>query len=231
MRPTSSGGQHDGTQERYQAGLLADRAALALAALAEADPVNAVSDALLVAAPSIQHLSLRNQIMLLIQAGERKLSLRDVDTEQGWARRGREPNQQGLQIVRPRDTGRAASLNPPARPRRARTSFWVDYRWEFVQTVPLTKAIEPEHGPEPAGDPAEFVSSLLEQFGRHGYQVTPGQACAVDHDAATVTVAALAGAANPTVVACELIRAMADVLTSGSDRRYVHHPIAGRRVC
>jgi hypothetical protein len=228
MRPTPTSGRRDGAHYRHQVGLLADRAALALAALAEADPVNPVSEQLLAAAASVQHLSLRNQIMLLIQAGERKLPLRDIDSYEGWTRRGREPNQPGLRIVRPHDNRRAASPNPSAR-RRQRPSFRVDYRWDFAQTVPLGGATDPQAEPEPAGDPAEFVTCLLDQLDRHGYQVTPGQTTAVDHDAAAVTLAEPAGTVDPTVRARELIRAIAEVLTSGPDRRHAHLPAGGRR--
>lgn len=230
MRPTQTGGRGDAAQQRFRDQLLADRAALALVALAEAGPVNLVSDQLLAAASSVQHLSLRNQILMLIQAGDRKLALRDVDTEEGWARRGRVPNQPGLRIVRPHDRPAAAS-HPAARRRGRRASFRLIKRWEFAQTMLLGGVPDPQTEPEPAGNPAEFACCLLTQLDRRGYRVQPGEAHAVEHDTATVTLTAPVGTGDPTGQVRELIWAMAEVLTSGPDPRDVVLPAAagGRR--
>jgi hypothetical protein len=53
--------------------------------------------------PRILSYSLRNQMLLLGQAKERGMSLRDVDTFQGWRQRGRQVRrgEQGLRLVRP----------------------------------------------------------------------------------------------------------------------------------
>ena len=139
--PTRS--SRDRADDHYRAVLLEDRAILALAALAEVGPDNAVSDQLIAAAPSVQHLSLRNQLRLLVQAGEKKLVLRDVDTYDGWCRRGRVPNQPGLRIVRPHDDPGHDSADPAARARR-RAKFRAAHRWEFAQTVPRDDATDPQ---------------------------------------------------------------------------------------
>lgn len=53
--------------------------------------------------PRILGYSLRNQMLLLAQAEQRGMSLRDVDTFKGWRQRGRQVRrgEQGLRIVRP----------------------------------------------------------------------------------------------------------------------------------
>jgi hypothetical protein len=53
--------------------------------------------------PRILGYSLRNQMLLLGQAEERGMSLRDVDTFNGWRQRGRQVRrgEQGLRLVRP----------------------------------------------------------------------------------------------------------------------------------
>lgn len=53
--------------------------------------------------PRILGYSLRNQMLLLAQAEERGMSLRDVDTFNGWRQRGQQVRrgEQGLRIVRP----------------------------------------------------------------------------------------------------------------------------------
>lgn len=230
MRPTPTGGPGDAAQQRFRDQLLADRAALALVALAEAGPVNPVSDQLLAAASSVQHLSLRNQILLLIQAGDRKLVLRDVDTEEGWARRGRVPHQPGLRIVRPHDPPGSAAFHA-ARSRGRRASFRLIERWEFTQTSVLAGAADPQTEPEPAGNPAEFACCLLTQLDRRGYRVGAGEARVVEHDTATVTLTAPVGVGDPQGQVRELIWAMAEVLTSGPDLRDADLPVVvgGRR--
>src|SRR4051812_44476583 len=142
MPPGSILSARERAEHRHQAALLADRAWLALAALAEAEPDNVVAEQLLAAAPTVQHLSLRNQVTLLVQAGEQQLPLRDVDTETGWARRGRVPGQTGLRVVRPHvESGRTAG----------HYGFRVSYRWEFAQTDPVESGAPPQTAPSAAG--------------------------------------------------------------------------------
>lgn len=218
MHPIPTG--ESPAQHQYQGALLADRTALALAALAETDPVNVVSDQLLAAAASVQHLSLRNQVMLVIQAQEQNLTLRDVNTYQGWCHRGRVPNAPGLRIIRPQKDRRTGSVS-----RRRAVPFRVDYRWEFDQTVPRGGDGEPQAAAEPAGDPAEFVENLLGQLSRRGYRVEPGPVGAVDHDQLVATVAEPVWS-DPADTARALIKVVAEVLTSGPDR---HLLVGGRR--
>jgi hypothetical protein len=192
---------------RHQVELLADRAWLALAALAEARPDNVVADQLLAAAPTVQHLSLRNQITLLVQAGEHQLRLRDVDTKAGWARRGRVPSQAGLRVVRPHDEpGQVAG----------RRLFRVSPRWDFAQTTPAEDGAPPQTQPNPAGDPAEFAENLINQLGTCGYRVTPGAATAIDHDARQITIAYLTWHADPVAAVRLLIPALAHALVTGA---------------
>lgn len=209
MPPGTTLSARERADHRYQASLLADRAWLALAALAEAEPDNVVAEQLLAAAHSVQHLSLRNQITLLVQAGEQQIALRDVDTETGWARRGRVPNQTGLRIVRPHDEPGHAG---------GRRLFRVSYRWEFTQTDPAQDGVAPqtEHGA--AGDPAEFAGNLIDQLGKRGYRVTPGPTAVVDHQAQLVTIDELTWHCDPTAAVRVLIPALAHALVTGAGR-------------
>jgi hypothetical protein len=225
MRPLPSCGTHDLAQLRHQTTLLADRTAIAHAARAETGLNNPVADQLLAAAATVQHLSLRNQVMLLIQAAEQKLTLRDVDTYSGWCRRGRMPNTPGLRIVRPQDSRPVG--NPAARSRHRGVPFRVDYRWEFAQTIPRGGDGKPQLAADPAGDPAEFVQTLLGQLDRRGYRVQPGPDNAVDHDQLVATVAESIWNSDASAKARALIQAVAEVLTSGPDRR--HLSVGGRR--
>ncbi|WP_370973973.1 hypothetical protein, partial [Amycolatopsis sp. cg9] len=156
---------------------------------------------------SVQHLSLRNQITLLVQAGEQQIPLRDVDTEAGWARRGRVPSQTGLKVVRPHD-------QPGGR--RGRREFRVSYRWEFAQTDPAEGDVPPQATPAAAGDPAEFAQNLIGQLGKHGYRVAPGAATAVDHDAQLITIAEPTWRGDPESAVRVLIPALAHALVCGA---------------
>ncbi|MFI6029504.1 hypothetical protein [Amycolatopsis magusensis] len=207
MPPGSIFTTRERAAHRHQVALLADRAWLALAALAEAGPDNVVAEQLLAAAPTVQHLSLRNQVTLLVQAGEQRLLLRDVDTEAGWARRGRIPRQRGLRVVRPHDgSGRAGG----------RRAFRVSYRWEFAQTDPVVNGAPPQTTPDAAGDPAEFAENLIDQLGERGYRVTPGAATAVDHEAQRITIADSTWHADPAAAVRLLIPALAHALVTGA---------------
>jgi hypothetical protein len=207
MTPGTILSARERADHRHQAALLADRAWLALAALAEAEPDNVVAEQLLAAAPSVQHLSLRNQITLLVQAGEQQLPLRDVDTEAGWARRGRVPSQAGLRVVRPHDEpGRAGG----------RRGFRVSYRWEFAQTDPAEDGAPPQTAPPAAGDTAEFAEHLIDQLGKRGYRVSPAANTAVDHDAQRITIAEPTWHGDPAAAVRLLIPALAHALVTGA---------------
>lgn len=189
---------------------LSDRAWLALVALADADPANIVAGQLLAAAPSVQQLSLRNQITLLIQANQRGLVLRDIDTDAGWRRRGRAPNQSGLQIIRPHE-GHAGKPTVT----RGR-GYRVVRRWEFGQTTPdpLNPPAQPQ--PDPPGDAACFAEHLIDQLGRRGYRIAPGQANDVDHATRLVTLASCAWHGDPAGAVPLLLKALAQALTADS---------------
>jgi hypothetical protein len=76
----------------------------ARAHLADADLVaQRTMDALAGMSPRILRYSLPNQMLLMDQADERGITLRDVDTVRGWNTRGRQvrKGERGLRIVRP----------------------------------------------------------------------------------------------------------------------------------
>lgn len=217
MRLKTLHAKRDGAERRHQVTLLNNRTWVALAALAETDPANAVSDQLLAAAPSVQKLSLRNQIMLLIQAGEKNLVLRDVDTYAGWGHRGRVPTEPGLRIVRAYDPrpGQAASTTA-----QQPSVFGKGHRWDFAQTAPLDDCADPQDVPDTAGDPAAFAEHLLDQFARYRYRAEPGPTGEVDHEAHVVTAAEAAMRDEPATAARVLIKALASVLiTEPGNRR------------
>jgi hypothetical protein len=102
----------------------------------------------------------------------------------------------------------------------------VDYRWEFDQTVPRGGDGEPQPAAQSAGDPVAFVENLLGQLDRRGYRVEPGPTSGVDHDELVATVAEPVWNSDSATRARALIKAVAEVLTSGPDRR--HLPVGGR---
>ncbi|UUV32138.1 hypothetical protein NQK81_01435 [Amycolatopsis roodepoortensis] len=207
MSPRTSPAARDRARRHPQARLLADRTWLALAALAESDPANVVADELLAAAPSVQKLSLHNQVTLLVQAGEQQILLRDVDTEAGWARRGRVTTPQGLRVVRPHDK--------PGW--RGPSEFRVSYRWDFAQTKPADGDIPPQATPAPAGDPADLAGNLIDQLGNHAYRVTPATTTVIDHHTCQISIAETIWHDDPATVVRVLIPALAHVLVSGSE--------------
>jgi hypothetical protein len=220
MPPNTSLSARERAEHRHQTSLLIDRVWLALAALAEAPPDNIVTKQLLSAAPSVQHLSLRNQITLLVQSGERQIALRDVDTEQGWARRGRMPNQSGLRVVRPHDApGRAGG----------RRLFRVSYRWEFTQTAPLGGDVLPQIEPCAAGDSAEFAENLIDQLSEHGYRVTPAPATTINHEAQRIAIDHATWHSDPVSAVSLLIPALAHALITAPGSR--HDMAGGPRAC
>jgi hypothetical protein len=116
--------------------------------------------------------SLRNLLLILRQAEERNLTLTDIDTRNGWIRRGRIPAQPGLRIVRPVDddnTPAAADTDTNADDfddagegeEGARPGFRMAPRWDISQTVALT-----------SGQPADD-----EQAQCPGCDAGPGEPC------------------------------------------------------
>ncbi|RAS59479.1 hypothetical protein C8D87_11491 [Lentzea atacamensis] len=188
--------------------------------LAEAQPDNPVAALLLAAASSVQKLSLHNQISLLLQAGEHQLVLRDIDTEQGWARRGRQPkpDQTGLRVVRP---------HYQAGQRDGRCVFRTSRRWEFSQTDPLDNHVRTQTAPDVAGDPAEFARHLIDQLGEHCYRVTPGALTEIDHDTRRITIAERIWNHDPQAAVRLLIPALAHTLVADAGRD--RDVLAGRR--
>lgn len=219
--PTTTASTCARAEQHHQASLLVSQARLALTALAQTDTDEVVTEQLLAAAPSVQHLSLRNQITLLMQAAQRRIVLRDVDTEQGWLRRGRVPNQPGLRIVRPHDgPGRGNGRGP------GRRRFRVSYRWDFTQTEPAERATAAHTTPCAAGDPAEFAVHLIHQLGEHGYRVTPGPDTDVHHQPRLITIAESTWHSGPAAAVRVLVPALAHALVTTSDG---HLDSAGRR--
>lgn len=206
MPPTTTiWSERERADHRHQTRLLADRTWLALAALAEADPDNIVTTQLLATAPSVQRLSLRNQITLLVQTGAQRIPLRDVDTTLGWARRGRVPSGPGLWVVHPHD-----------KPGKDGDSlFRASDRWEFTQTEPAG-GTAPQTEPDTAGDPAEFAEHLIDQLRTRGYRVTRGAATVVDHQAQLVTVEEPAWRNDPVAAVRVLIPELAHALVTGA---------------
>ncbi|MDT7789857.1 MAG: hypothetical protein QOF58_8276 [Pseudonocardiales bacterium] len=188
--------------------------------LAEAQPDNPVAALLLAAASSVQKLSLHNQISLLLQAGEHQLVLRDIDTEQGWARRGRQPKpgHTGLRVTRP---------HYQAGQRNGRCVFRTSRRWEFTQTDPLDNNIRTQTAPAAAGDPVEFAHHLIGQLGEHCYRLTPGAVTEIDHDLRLITIAEHVWNHDPRAAVRVLIPVLAHALVTdaGRDRAV----LAGRR--
>jgi hypothetical protein len=215
MSSISTLNDRDLAEYRYQQVKLDNRTWVALAALAEIDPVNVVSDQLLAAASSVQKLSLRNQLMLLIQAGERGLALRDVDTDDGWRRRGRVPTQPGMRIVRPYYNPRTGYVMTSTARRRYRAS----HRWDFAQTAPWGDHPAPPATPDTTGDPAAFAKTLTSQCRRQGYDIAPGANDAVDHQTSRVLVDEQTWNADPAALARALITALAQILITAPSMR------------
>lgn len=205
-------------EQRRQASRPAGRAWNTLTDLAAAAPDNAVAALLLAAAPSVQNLSLHNQIALILQAGEQRLALRDIDTEQGWARRGRKPSQPGLQVTRPHY--QASKID-------GRCLFRTVYRFEFTQTEPLDNGVRTQTEPAAAGDPTAFAEHLTNQLDDRRYRVDLGAVTAVDHETQRVTIADLTWHHDPASAVRVLIVALAFALITGTDRD--HDVLADRR--
>lgn len=175
-----------------------------MAEAAMADPqVGARVAALAGAGVSMRILSysLRNQMLLMAQADERGMQLRDVDTLRGWRERGRAvlKGSKGLRIVRPVGTEQAADAEPgeaivcpsddgdageDADSRRPR------FRMSSVFELSQTEGVEDDEAgaPEQVEDPAAVLAGTLTvQAQRAGYTVSWGEATEVDHDARTLT--------------------------------------------
>lgn len=188
--------------------------------LSEAQPDNPVASLLLDAATSVQKLSLHNQISLLLQAGELQLVLRDIDTEQGWARRGRQPkaDNPGVRVTRP---------HYQAGQRDGRCVFRTSRRWEFSQTDPLDNHVRTQTAPAAAGDPADFAHHLIGQLGEHCYRLAPGAFTDIDHDLRRITIAECIWHHDPRAAVRLLIPALAYALVADAGRDRV--VLTGRR--
>ena len=137
-------------------GQLLDRAAGTIAAGGEG-VARFVRAALGGMSPRILGYSLRNQILLLEQAEERGIELRDVDTYRGWRRRGRgvRRGETGLRIIRPvgaigdeaegnrEDEGNAGA---DTRDGEEQGAPRVHYRMMVVFDVSQTDGVEGEDG-------------------------------------------------------------------------------------
>lgn len=145
--------------------------------------------------------SIRNQTLLMEQAAERGMPLRDVDTLRGWRERGRAvlKGSKGLRIVRPVGTEMVSDAEPAeaivcpgdtgdtgedADSRRPR------FRMASVFELSQTEGIEDEAAGalEQVEDPAAVLAGTLTvQAQRAGYTIAWGEATEVDHDARTLT--------------------------------------------
>ncbi|MFD1049720.1 ArdC-like ssDNA-binding domain-containing protein, partial [Kibdelosporangium lantanae] len=165
--------------------------------LDDADAVTAIITRLMrVTSARVLGYSLRNQVMLYLQARERGFELTDVDTFAGWCKRGRvvREGQTGLRIVAPRgrddkhdpdddDTRSQPPTEPNPdgqgdKPKRGR--FGMTKVFDVWQTTELT---DDEHDhtneprpellePEPVDDPAGFLrANLVQQIEDQGHTV------------------------------------------------------------
>ncbi|MDR7277640.1 hypothetical protein [Catenuloplanes atrovinosus] len=139
------------TPEQIAATEERDRALHAEAAAAMADPDvirQRVAQALGPGIPAqIRRWSLRNVLLILSQAEQRGITLTDVDTKSGWAKRGRRPakGQTGLRIVRPvgaidSDDSTDEATDAPATDAQDESivRFRMVPRWDISQTVPFS---------------------------------------------------------------------------------------------
>jgi len=94
-------------------------------------------------AASLSRFSLRNQMLLWVQAEEKGISLTDVDTYKGWARRGRKPARPRdyLLVTVPKRGSRKATDrqdDPEAEDQDEEDgprSYFMGRRWDISQTV------------------------------------------------------------------------------------------------
>jgi hypothetical protein len=99
--------------------------------------------------PRILGYSLRNQMLLLGQAEERGMSLRDVDTFNGWRQRGRQVRrgEQGLRLVRPvgldqEDTDAAPDHDEPDRSSDTGHNDAARVRFRFMAVFDISQTDE-----------------------------------------------------------------------------------------
>jgi hypothetical protein len=204
------------TERPAQAPLPASRTWNTINDLSGARPDNPVTALLLDAAPSVQKLSLHNQMTLILQAGRQRIVLRDIDTELGWARRGRrpKPGQDELRVIRPHHQAHRLSGN---------CEFLASPRWEFTQTEPLGGRVRTQTAPEAAGDPATLAEHLIRQLGEHRYRILPGPKTVIDHDVRRITIETDIWHNAPTDAVRLLVPALAHALISDAG-----HPRGGR---
>lgn len=204
---------------------LAQRAAEALA-----DPkIGDHALALLNCSGRILSYSLRNQTLLMDQAAERGLVLRDVDTFRGWQERGRcvRKGETGLRIVAPvgrkdddqadtDDVQDAGEVNSDGEEDSGRPLF----RTRVVFDISQTDGVDDVAGGEPAAAPdaaALLLESLTTQTEKAGYTVrvtdtapTGSAPVTVDHDARQITRHADAGGRE---LVAAMAAAVAEILT------------------
>lgn len=103
----------------------------------------------------VREMSLRNQVMLWLQAMDQGFRLRDVDTFFGWKRRGRHVRAgvRSLRLVEPRD-----NRDPGATDKR---EFSTTARYDIAQTDPDGESAPP--AAEPRRTPADASAETCER--------------------------------------------------------------------
>lgn len=178
--------------------------------------------------------SVRNQALLMEQAAERGMPLRDVDTYKGWRERGRavRKGETGLKIVRPvgRDTGdteptetsgtdsadQETNEDGPARFRLmtvfelSQTDGAEDVLRAIADEDPLTEVVRSLIAQL---ERADYVVTVLVDADREYHEMAPVE---VNHEGRQVTIA---GECPPRDVIAELCPVVAHVATQRGTRR------------
>lgn len=166
--------------------------------------------------PKLAAYSLRNHMMLALQAEQAGIELRDVDTGRGWKERGRTPRKGTKAVMRivypitPR-AGEADTSEDGEAPKprfRTKAVFEIDQTDEREDFTP-----DPETASE--GDPARIWHDRLRREAANlGYTVAytrpdeAGAPAVTDRTSKTITVAA----ADPLALTPEALGALADRL-------------------
>ncbi|GAB2454135.1 ArdC-like ssDNA-binding domain-containing protein [Nocardia tengchongensis] len=205
-----------------------------LALLADPDAVSTLVTRLatLTAPSMVCRYSLRNHALLDKQAAARGMTLSDVGSVKDWNARGRgiRKGETGFRIVAPKGREEVpGSDTPPADAEpitepadngdngdgetATRTRYRMVSVFDIAQTVGIEDFDDEPVIVAPVADPvAALRASLVAQLERRGYQITTGDAPALDHDARTVTTSE-----NPTID--ELAQALAAITTLPADQR------------
>ncbi|THV35717.1 ArdC family protein [Glycomyces buryatensis] len=166
--------------------------------------------------PKLAAYSLRNHMMLALQAEQAGIELRDVDTGRGWKERGRTPRKGSkavMRIVYP-ITPKSGEADTSEDGETPKTRFRTKAVFEIDQTDESeTFTSDPKVAPE--SDPARiWHDRLLREAASLGYTVRytrPDEAAALavtDGESKTIAVAA----ADPLALAPEALGALADRL-------------------